>query len=501
MLLAMKGMLLLGSCLLGEVTEPAKAPPVFRATITPELLQALQRTDWYGMYFKNKKLGYMKVYGMRLGEAEAPTYQLGNHFRAVFRSGAATLAIEASQEEDYEGRPPYVLQQGRYRKSLGETQQEVVVTRVGAAYRLTTTVKGKKNIKDLKSFSWTLADALAAAAWVRQRPPVGTRVVMPSLDWEEGVRRDLERRQLLARKTVQVRGVPLTYDEVEVYIPREKLRGLERWDAAGNLLSGQVGGILEVRLETEQQAKNLDAALDLFLLGLVKIDQPLGDPRQIRRLRLEARGPAASKLTSGSWQIVERDARGRILLSLGKEFARPEQATAEDQREHLRASVRYPADDPRIQALTRRALAGVQHPRDKVTRLVHFVHRYLRPSYRNKGLIVLDLLDKREGDCTAYAALFATLARAAGIPCREVSGLVYAGDDVRAFGGHAWNEVVLEGRWLPVDASCDEVEVDATHISFGSDLGGTVNLLETAGEHLTLHLLEVQRRPAPAHAP
>jgi hypothetical protein len=101
---------------------------------------------------------------------------------------------------------------------------------------------------------------------------------------------------------------------------------------------------------------------------------------------------------------------------------------------------------------------------------------------------VLDLLEKKEGDCNAYAALFTTVARAAGIPSREVSGLVYGGDEQKDFAGHAWNEIVLDGHWVPLDASCGQFEIDATHISFGSD----AQLLRAFGD-LSFRLVEVQR--------
>jgi transglutaminase/protease-like cytokinesis protein 3 len=83
------------------------------------------------------------------------------------------------------------------------------------------------------------------------------------------------------------------------------------------------------------------------------------------------------------------------------------------------------------------------------------------------------------------------LARAAGVPAREVSGLLYVGDDLKAFGGHAWNEVVLNGAWVPVDASMGETEVSATHISFGSEHRATKNLLTTLGK-LKFKLVEVR---------
>jgi transglutaminase-like putative cysteine protease len=89
--------------------------------------------------------------------------------------------------------------------------------------------------------------------------------------------------------------------------------------------------------------------------------------------------------------------------------------------------------------------------------------------------------------------MFTNLTRAAGIPAREVSGLLYVGDDSRAFGGHAWNEVVLDGVWVPIDASMNQTEVDATHISYGTQERAARNLLSTLG-NLKFKLIEVQTR-------
>ncbi len=57
------------------------------------------------------------------------------------------------------------------------------------------------------------------------------------------------------------------------------------------------------------------------------------------------------------------------------------------------------------------------------------------------------------------------MARAAGIPCREVSGLIYMGDSSQSFCGHAWNQVVIDGRWIPVDPTWGEIVINATHIA------------------------------------
>ena len=64
-----------------------------------------------------------------------------------------------------------------------------------------------------------------------------------------------------------------------------------------------------------------------------------------------------------------------------------------------------------------------------------------------------EVLACRKGKCSEYSTLFASLARAVGIPTRIALGeRMMPGQ----WGGHMWNEVYV-GRWIPVDASVNEV--------------------------------------------
>jgi hypothetical protein len=74
------------------------------------------------------------------------------------------------------------------------------------------------------------------------------------------------------------------------------------------------------------------------------------------------------------------------------------------------------------------------------------------------------------GDCTEHAVLLTALLRAAGIPARVVSGLLYvesfAGErDV--FGYHMWTQAWIEGRWVDLDAM-GAGDFDATHIALAT---------------------------------
>ena len=84
----------------------------------------------------------------------------------------------------------------------------------------------------------------------------------------------------------------------------------------------------------------------------------------------------------------------------------------------------------------------------KVRRILNWVHETIEKRGTVSVPNALDTLKMKAGDCNEHAALFAALARAAGIPAKVSVGLVYTRD---RFYYHAWNEVFL-GHWVAVDA-------------------------------------------------
>ncbi|MHA1212990.1 MAG: transglutaminase-like domain-containing protein [Candidatus Heimdallarchaeota archaeon] len=59
-------------------------------------------------------------------------------------------------------------------------------------------------------------------------------------------------------------------------------------------------------------------------------------------------------------------------------------------------------------------------------------------------------IEKKEGDCTEYAALFVALCRAAGIPARTNAGFAFT---EQKWERHATAEFLVAGRWLPIDVT------------------------------------------------
>ena len=82
-------------------------------------------------------------------------------------------------------------------------------------------------------------------------------------------------------------------------------------------------------------------------------------------------------------------------------------------------------------------------------RILSWISENIRPDLIVETLTGPEVLEKRRGKCSEHATLFASLARAAGIPTKVALGEAYMGD---RWLGHMWNEVWL-GEWVTVDPS------------------------------------------------
>jgi hypothetical protein len=469
-----------------QAPEALQRPAIAESDITPQL-----GTDWYGLYMHGKKVGYARAV---LERAPGPdgAYRSTLLLNARLTGIGVKITMTVDQALEFDAAPPYALRRGHLTQAMDKSRQHIELQRGAKGFNVAITEGGEKRTKQIADLDYTLADELAPVVWLLRGAKAGDRLNTRRFEIEE-LKVDQVKRKLLSTKTSLVQGVKVVYHEVESHHPKDGLTTVERYDHKGRLLSDRISDVMELRLEAEADAKNIDYSADLFVLGNVKIDKALGaDATRVKRLVLEVVGKEASLLEAGPRQEVARTEAGAFVCKLGKDHARKVPASAKEIEECLAETVAYPIHHPKVQKLLEKAVGNAETPRAKVKRLVRFVHGYLKPDYASKPVSVLDLIEVKRGSCVQCAQLLTTLGRAAGIPTRQVGGLMYLGDDQKAFGGHEWNEVVLDGHWVPVDAAWNQMEIDATHISFGPEGRGGFRQLAATGK-LSFRLLEVER--------
>lgn len=266
---------------------------------------------------------------------------------------------------------------------------------------------------------------------------------------------------------------------VELYVWDQQVDGVTMevfTDRAGQLVKGYAGGVMELRREAPATAHNLAASQDLFDCTVLRVDRPLGGTAGGRLVRLGLPAVQASRLPDLPGQaVVPAGSGSEVTLTVPRASRLP--AGDSEVQDALKPESRYPAGLPRIQELARQALAGISGEAGRLKVLVAFVSGYLANALIPDSLDMDSLLDRRRGDCSEHSRLFVTLARAAGIPAREVTGFYYMGDTLMAWGAHAWAEVLLDGAWHMVDPVMNQFDIDVYHLATGFGPGGMLDSL------------------------
>lgn len=134
----------------------------------------------------------------------------------------------------------------------------------------------------------------------------------------------------------------------------------------------------------------------------------------------------------------------------------------------LRETLQHPVSDELIAALASAVAQDTTSPLNRAEALIHFVHEYLVYEDLQHIQSVSETLSRRRGDCSEFAELFTTLARAARLPAKTIVGLAYDADN-GVFAKHAWNEIAVDGLWIPVDPTWNQVRADATHLRLSDE--------------------------------
>ena len=478
-------------------SAPADDPKPVRLDVTVKEADASLDTEWFGIYMEDKnkedkkdfkKIGYFMASRTKVKDGDQTFYREKAIFSMKLVSFGQKSELKTDQVIDFDSTPPFRMLRAEYQHTDDKVSQKITLVRKDKGYETTITVAGVDTTKQM-DFDYTMADSMSSEVWLKRRPRKDDSIATRDLEMEE-LKLQISTTTLLDTRETMIGGVKTTVFDVKNYNHTSKLESKSLYDDKAHMISSTVG-FFEMRRETEEAAKNTEYSTDLFMKGLAKLDKGIGDGSTVTALVLESTGEAGGLLPEGPRQTVVAKGKDVFELKLGKKYGKQVKATPEQIKEALEESTAYPINDPQVKALAKKAIGDAQTDQDKVKRLVEFVHNYIRPSLAASMPKMHDLMKRKAGDCKSYALMFTCLARAAELPSREVSGFVYIGDSMKAFGGHAWNEVLLDGYWVPVDASSNETEIDATHICLGTDKDSSSNLLKTFGK-LHFKLIDVE---------
>ena len=293
-------------------------------------------------------------------------------------------------------------------------------------------------------------------------------------------------------------------------VPHAGTSGSRLWQVEGRTSSGivqlsvtEAGEVVRVTMplgivvvkeprETACAAGIYHPGPDLAEVGAVVSDARIDHPREVTELHVILSGvPTETSLPSGDGQQAQRTPSGAWDVTITRtkpsldQVSLPEASPAE----FLASTPEINASSPEIVSTARHILAGESSATKGIILLRNWVNTHMRVRY-DIGVLRsgLDILHQPEGVCRDYAVLYASMARAAGIPTRICSGIVlWQGK----FYYHAWAESFAE-HWVRVDPTMSQETADATHIALAR--GDARSMYQIAGVvgSIKLHVLKVK---------
>jgi hypothetical protein len=255
--------------------------------------------------------------------------------------------------------------------------------------------------------------------------------------------------------------------------------------ADGSVLreEGALGMTLQ-RVSKEEALAGLDGttAPDLTEAAAIPVSTTIDNPAAIKKLILRLKDlPAGQFMLDGGRQTFMN---GILTVSSENLPMRKGQKEPENLQSFLEPTHFIQSDSPEIIKQAYEIVDKEDSDQRKAEKLVFWVYKNIAKKPVISVPDALQILKNRMGDCNEHAVLLAALARAAGLPARIETGLVYVRG---SFFFHAWNVLYVDkmGGWITADAALGQMPADVAHLRFArgalenqTDLAGLIGKLK-----------------------
>ena len=227
-------------------------------------------------------------------------------------------------------------------------------------------------------------------------------------------------------------------------------------------------GLTAIKSSAANAPRNIEAGgeIDFYEISAVTVDRALFRPRQSSYLKLRIYGIDYTALDTKAWN-GGRQRFHKGIMEITRErppanasYSLPYDGYSEEMMPFLEPEFNIESDDREIIDKALQISGDDNDPSSVAKKLLNWVSRNLEKKPVVSIPSALEVLRTRVGDCNEHATLLTALLRAMKIPARLSIGLVYSRGK---FFYHAWNEAYT-GEWISMDATMDQMPVDATHI-------------------------------------
>lgn len=447
--------LLLLTVLMSVDVSPAVAAP-YKKLEKPPLAE-----QWFGIYVDNERVGF---YRQKISEI-ADGYRMEGD--GSVRMKVMGFSKEASMRETYLVAKNLILRSFDVEQTINGVSSHVSGKAGDGSLRVKSESNGKISEKQFK-FRGELypGPALNIFPLMRDVTP-GKSYKTTTFDAEEVKVKEVK---------ISVQGEEKTPDGYPALKLRNNLYPFvnnDIWvDSQGNTLMESVrDGLVTTKAENPNLLGPFVGALAvskkdlIYDFSMVRVDPPIRDLAKLTGLIIEISGWSDTlPLLQEGGQSLEKSGEGRIVVKTGSAVPPPPApSTAVTREPYLKPAEKIESDAPEITAKAKELSAGKKDAKEIARTLAAWTADWLKDSIEDGGGALVSLKE-RSGNCQTHARLYTALARAAGIPTRFVSGLVY--QEGKGFLYHSWTESLLGDAWVAVDPTYNQLPADPTHIKF-----------------------------------
>ena len=227
-------------------------------------------------------------------------------------------------------------------------------------------------------------------------------------------------------------------------------------------------GLTTIKSSAARAPRDLEREgdIDFYDMTAVSVEKPLQHPRRLTYLKMKLDGIDHMRTELETLNSErQRFQDGVMEITLEKPpyksgYLLPYDEFNDDLRAFIGPEFTIESDNETIVRQAQRIKGDKKQPLAVARSLMNWVYLNLEKRPVVSVPSALEVLQTKVGDCNEHATLLTALLRASGIPARLSIGLVYTRNK---FFYHAWTEAYV-GRWISMDATLNQMPVDATHI-------------------------------------
>lgn len=420
--------------------------------------------DWYGLYINGQKAGYARN-EVSVGDDGVVTVTEDAKFALTMAAIRQDMAFNTVRQ--YTASGDLLRIESSVNDPTGNSRFVAVVS--GESLKLTSEVAGQSKETTLPKPSESLNDALKHARWIANGPVEGDSLNFTMFD-AMYAQEMTGMSHIVGTETRVFDGVATKVYKIKTTIDSAvmQLDSVSYVAEDGTTLEDEVAGMLKMRLENEEDAKDVDYSNDVIVSNAAMVEAPIANPRTRETLTLRLSGPLTEDhLFNDERQFFRAVDDHWVFESTQLRVAdfEPVSIPVEDPEvtRYLETTTFVQSDHPAIVAQAK-AIVGDESNTLKISnKICAWVSENMTSTFSARLTNALEVLNSMEGDCTEHSILFIGLCRAAGVPAREVAGLIYVEGTQPGFYFHQWAKVWI-GKWIDVDPTFNQPRADVTHI-------------------------------------